>query len=61
VNGELVELLQTRLEPPGRIQVECGDGPIWIIEWMPAHHAPDNHIPWIAIPTRDRPRAGSDP
>ena len=61
VNGELVEILQTRLEPPGRIQVECGDGPIWIIECVSAHHAPDDPIPWIATRASDRPRAGSDP
>jgi methionyl-tRNA formyltransferase len=51
VNGELVEILTTRLAPPGGIEVGCGDGPIWVTDYLAApHRAPDDRIPWIASP-----------
>jgi methionyl-tRNA formyltransferase len=37
VDGEQVKILRTSLEPvDGAPRVECGDGPIWIVENKPA-------------------------
>jgi len=37
LNGERVRILRTRLEgDEGGVRVECGDGPIWVLESTPA-------------------------
>ncbi|MCC5581273.1 methionyl-tRNA formyltransferase [Microtetraspora sp. AC03309] len=36
VNGEWVTLLRTAVEPADGLEMECADGPIWIIETAPA-------------------------
>jgi methionyl-tRNA formyltransferase len=35
VDGRRVRVLRTRLEPGEGLQVECGDGPIWVVETEP--------------------------
>jgi methionyl-tRNA formyltransferase len=47
VDGRWLRLVRTSLEPAGGVQVECGDGPIWIVESVPAEP-----------PVNDRPESG---
>jgi methionyl-tRNA formyltransferase len=36
IGGEWLRLVRTSLEPADGLRVECGDGPIWIVESAPA-------------------------
>jgi methionyl-tRNA formyltransferase len=36
LDGERVRVLRTRLEPGEGTRVECGDGPLWVLETEPA-------------------------
>lgn len=36
LDGETVRILRTRLDPGEGTRVECGDGPIWVVETEPA-------------------------
>ena len=36
IDGERVRVLRTRLTPGEGREVQCGDGPIWVVETAPA-------------------------